>query len=152
MVNCFLGTNMTREKNISLSRKLKVYFLLSAIFISSIGIGIFFYQSYIFLKSDITKSFDRVESFAIPKIKKELRINNISKVNSILEILSSSQDYGYISLSIKLDDQKSFQKIFRKGFKKESNQKKSFSFYLNNNKNQKVTGNLTIFRKKIFRK
>ena len=72
MVNWFLGKNMTKEKNISISSKLIVYFLFSAIFISSIGIGISFYQDYIFLKSGIKKSFDRIESFVVPEIKKGL--------------------------------------------------------------------------------
>jgi len=145
MVNWFLGTNMTKEKNISISSKLIVYFLFSAIFISSIGIGISFYQDYIFLKSGIKKSFDRIESFVVPEIKKELKKNNVSDIKLILDTLFSSKNYSYISLSIKLKDQTSPQKIFKKGSKKGNNQYKTFSFNLNNFKSQEAIGNLVVY-------
>ena len=92
--------NMDQKKKSSVGRKLILFFLFSAILISSLGISLSFYQDYAFYNSKVKKSFDRIDQFIIPEITKSLTKEDFSGVHSILNTLLSGQDYSYISLRL----------------------------------------------------
>ena len=136
---------MAEEKNVSISRRLIIYFLFSAIFISSLGITITFYQDFLFLTKNIKNSFDQIESFAIPEIKKSLSKNNKPNIHLVLNTFFSNQNYSYISLDLKEKDKKIQKNIFKKGTMDNRKYSKKFNFFSKNQKNELINCELLIY-------
>ena len=142
---------MTEDKNISISRKLIAYFLFSAIFLTIFGTAVSFFQDRIFFKNHIKKSIDRIETIVIPEIKKGLKKNNTSDIQSILNTIFSSQSYSYLSLDINKEGQTDQKNIFKKGSKNTTTYNNSLKFHYTDEKNKKINGTLIISpNKKVF--
>ena len=89
-------------KNVSVARKIIIYFILSSFVISMIGMPFYLFRDFIQYQKEIKERFKMINKSHMPSLATSLYTENLPQIKNIISGILSVQDMVY--LEIKLDD------------------------------------------------
>ena len=89
-------------RNVSVARKIIVYFILSSFAIAMIGTTVSLIRDFNLYKKAIKERFNEIESSLIPSLATSLYVEDLPQIKNNLDGILSVQDMSY--LEVTLDD------------------------------------------------
>lgn len=106
-------------RNVSVARKIIVYFILSSFAIAMIGTTVSLIRDFNLYKIAIKERFNEIESSHIPSLATSLYVEDLPQIKNNLDGILSVQDMSY--LEVTLDDDPEDEIAFKRGEKNKGN-------------------------------
>ena len=106
-------------RNVSVARKIIVYFILSSFAIAMIGTTVSLIRDFNLYKKAIKERFNEIESSHIPSLATSLYVEDLPQIKNNLDGILSVQDMSYLEVS--LDDDPKDEIAFKRGEKNKGN-------------------------------
>ncbi|MEE2742599.1 MAG: Hpt domain-containing protein, partial [Bdellovibrionota bacterium] len=106
-------------KNVSVARKIIIYFILSSFVISMIGMTFSLFRDFIQYQKEIKERFKMIKKSHMPSLATSLYTENLPQIKNIISGILSVQDMVY--LEIKLDDDEGDKVAYKGGVKGKEN-------------------------------